>query len=187
MPKRFSRLAPRPGAGILELGTDLFDGSELRAAGQAVRQLGLALDQRKIRCGCDHALAQVGMRPEQARQAAGVEEVFHQILVAGGPDVGDHRHRAAGALEIVEADLLAGAARQHPGVLIVGLLLSITLMGVAATWIAKLLHRFRWLDDERRIGALPLTRCCDRSAHIVTPRSPRTPPEGAAPDSCRGP
>ena len=40
---------------------------------------------------------------------------------------------------------VAGAAREHPTVLIVGLLLSITLMGVAATWIAKLLHRFRWL------------------------------------------
>src|SRR5204862_3019188 len=40
---------------------------------------------------------------------------------------------------------VAGAAREHPTVLIVGLLLSITLMGVAATWIAKLLHSFRWL------------------------------------------
>ncbi len=40
---------------------------------------------------------------------------------------------------------VAGAAREHPMVLVVGLLLSITLMGVAATWIAKLLHRFRWI------------------------------------------
>jgi predicted tellurium resistance membrane protein TerC len=40
---------------------------------------------------------------------------------------------------------VAGAAREHPTVLIVGLLLSITLMGVAASWIAKLLHRWRWL------------------------------------------
>ena len=40
---------------------------------------------------------------------------------------------------------VAGAAREHPTVLIVSLLLSITLMGVAATWIAKLLHRFRWI------------------------------------------
>lgn len=40
---------------------------------------------------------------------------------------------------------VAGAAREHPYVLVVGLLLSITLMGVAATWIASLLHRFRWL------------------------------------------
>jgi predicted tellurium resistance membrane protein TerC len=57
-------------------------------------------------------------------------------------------------LQILIADLtmsldnvlaVAGAAREHPQVLIAGLLLSITLMGVAASWIAKLLHRFRWL------------------------------------------
>ena len=40
---------------------------------------------------------------------------------------------------------VAGAAREHPQVLVVGLLLSITLMGVAASWIAKLLHHYRWL------------------------------------------
>lgn len=40
---------------------------------------------------------------------------------------------------------VAGAAREHPVVLALGLLLSIALMGVAATWIAKLLHRHRWI------------------------------------------
>jgi len=40
---------------------------------------------------------------------------------------------------------VAGAARQHPAVLIGGLLLSITLTGLAASWIAKLLHRFPWI------------------------------------------
>jgi len=40
---------------------------------------------------------------------------------------------------------VAGAAREHPQVLVAGLLLSITLTGVAAGYIAKLLHRFRWL------------------------------------------
>jgi YjbE family integral membrane protein len=40
---------------------------------------------------------------------------------------------------------VAGAAKEHPSVLIVGLLLSIVLMGVAATWIAKLLHKHRWI------------------------------------------
>jgi YjbE family integral membrane protein len=40
---------------------------------------------------------------------------------------------------------VAGAAREHPGIMVFGLLLSIGLMGVAATWIAKLLHRFRWI------------------------------------------
>lgn len=37
---------------------------------------------------------------------------------------------------------VAGAARDHPIILVVGLVLSIILMGVAATWIARLLHRF---------------------------------------------
>lgn len=40
---------------------------------------------------------------------------------------------------------VAGAAREHPLVLALGLLLSIALMGVAATWIAKLLHKHRWI------------------------------------------
>jgi YjbE family integral membrane protein len=40
---------------------------------------------------------------------------------------------------------VAGAAREHPQVLVFGLLLSVTLMGVAASYIAKLMMRFRWL------------------------------------------
>jgi YjbE family integral membrane protein len=40
---------------------------------------------------------------------------------------------------------VAGAAREHPGVLALGLLVSVGLMGVAASWIARLLHRFRWI------------------------------------------
>ena len=40
---------------------------------------------------------------------------------------------------------VAGAARDHPSILVFGLILSIILMGVAATWIAKLLHRFPWI------------------------------------------
>ena len=40
---------------------------------------------------------------------------------------------------------VAGAAREHVWVLVVGLVLSIALMGVAATWIASLLQRHRWL------------------------------------------
>jgi YjbE family integral membrane protein len=57
-------------------------------------------------------------------------------------------------LQILIADLsmsldnvlaVAGAAREHPVVLVFGLLLSIALMGVAASWIARLLHRYRWI------------------------------------------
>ncbi|WP_313392178.1 YjbE family putative metal transport protein [Sphingobium yanoikuyae] len=40
---------------------------------------------------------------------------------------------------------VAGAARDHPALLVVGLLLSIALMGVAATWIARQLERHRWI------------------------------------------
>ena len=40
---------------------------------------------------------------------------------------------------------VAGAAREHPYILVFGLLLSIVLMGVAATLIARLLHKHRWI------------------------------------------
>jgi YjbE family integral membrane protein len=40
---------------------------------------------------------------------------------------------------------VAGAAREHPFVLIIGLGLSIAMMGVAASFIAKLLHKHRWI------------------------------------------
>jgi YjbE family integral membrane protein len=56
---------------------------------------------------------------------------------------------------------VAGAARQHPGVLVGGLLLSITMTGLAASWIAKLLHRFKW------IGYLGLVIVLYVAAHMV--------------------
>jgi YjbE family integral membrane protein len=40
---------------------------------------------------------------------------------------------------------VAGAAMDHPTVLIIGLALSIALMGFAATFIARLLHKHRWI------------------------------------------
>ena len=40
---------------------------------------------------------------------------------------------------------VAGAAAQHPWVLVIGLLLSVGLMGVAATMIAGLLKRYHWI------------------------------------------
>lgn len=57
-------------------------------------------------------------------------------------------------IQIVLADLsmsldnvlaVAGAAREHPWVLIVGLAVSVVLMGVAARLIARLLERYRWI------------------------------------------
>ena len=40
---------------------------------------------------------------------------------------------------------VAGAAREHPWVLVVGLAVSVVLMGVAARLIARLLERYRWI------------------------------------------
>jgi YjbE family integral membrane protein len=61
---------------------------------------------------------------------------------------------ARAAWQIIIADVsmsldnvlaVAGAARDHPYALIFGLGLSIVLMGVAATFIARLLNRHRWI------------------------------------------
>jgi len=40
---------------------------------------------------------------------------------------------------------VAGAAQHHIEALIFGLALSVVMMGFAATFIARLLHRFRWI------------------------------------------
>ena len=40
---------------------------------------------------------------------------------------------------------VAGAAREHPWVLVTGLAVSVVLMGVAARFIASLLERYRWI------------------------------------------
>ncbi len=58
------------------------------------------------------------------------------------------------AIQITLADLsmsldnvlaVAATARDHPTVLFIGLALSVTLMGVAANFVAKLVQRFRWI------------------------------------------
>jgi YjbE family integral membrane protein len=58
------------------------------------------------------------------------------------------------ALQIVVADVsmsldnvlaVAGAAREHPVVLAFGLLLSVTLMGIGANLLSRLLEKHRWL------------------------------------------
>jgi YjbE family integral membrane protein len=66
-------------------------------------------------------------KPKTFRQA------FTQILIA---DV---------SMSLDNVLAVAGAAREHPGILVFGLILSIALMGVAATYIAKLLHKHRWI------------------------------------------
>lgn len=67
------------------------------------------------------------------KRAKTFKDAFLQILIA---DV---------SMSLDNVLAVAGAAREHPVVLVFGLLLSIALMGVAATFIAKLLHRYRWI------------------------------------------
>lgn len=61
---------------------------------------------------------------------------------------------AQAAMQIVIADVsmsldnvlaVAGAAMEHPTVLIFGLALSVALMGFAASLVARLLHKYRWI------------------------------------------
>lgn len=61
---------------------------------------------------------------------------------------------AAAAWSVAVADVsmsldnvlaVAGAAREHPGILIVGLIFAVALMGVAANIIAKYIERYRWI------------------------------------------
>ena len=40
---------------------------------------------------------------------------------------------------------VAGAARAHPGILVIGLLLSVALMGIAANILATYIERHRWI------------------------------------------
>ena len=58
------------------------------------------------------------------------------------------------AIQITLADLsmsldnvlaVAATAREHPAVLFIGLALSVTLMGLAASFVARLVQRFRWI------------------------------------------
>ncbi len=60
----------------------------------------------------------------------------------------------AALLQIMIADVtmsldnvlaVAGAAHEHPWIMVFGLVLSIALMGLAATFIAKLLNKYRWI------------------------------------------
>ena len=60
--------------------------------------------------------------------------------------------RAAWAVAIADVSMsldnvlaVAGAAREHPGILIVGLVFAVALMGVAANIIAKYIERYRWI------------------------------------------
>lgn len=58
------------------------------------------------------------------------------------------------AIQVAIADLsmsidnvlaVAGAARDHPGIMVIGLVLSVALMGLAANYIAGLIERYAWI------------------------------------------
>jgi len=69
-----------------------------------------------------------------ARAPKDLRHAFFQIVLA---DV---------SMSLDNVLAVAGAARQHIVVLIIGLAMSVALMGVAATLVAKLLHRFFWIS-----------------------------------------
>ena len=61
---------------------------------------------------------------------------------------------AAAAWSVAVADVsmsldnvlaVAGAARDHPGIMIVGLIVAVALMGIAANLIAQYIERYRWI------------------------------------------
>ncbi|MFV0297074.1 MAG: TerC family protein [Hyphomicrobiaceae bacterium] len=75
---------------------------------------------------------------------------------AGGQTAGFIQTRtfASAAWSVALADVsmsldnvlaVAGAAREHPGILIIGLLVAVALMGVAASVIARYIERYRWI------------------------------------------
>ena len=91
-----------------------------------------------------------------AAEQDGAEAATGKDLNADGTIAGHAPRKtlAQAAGQIIIADLsmsldnvlaVAGAAREHPMVLIFGLSLSILLMGVAAQFIAGLLQRYRWV------------------------------------------
>ena len=87
----------------------------------------------------------------QAIEALSESDVDHDGIVAGKAP---RKTLAQATWQIVIADVsmsldnvlaVAGAACEHPNVLIFGLILSIALMGIAASFIANLLQKHRWI------------------------------------------
>jgi len=96
------------------------------------------------------------LRSSHAEQNDGIEAFSDYDINADGTIAGRAPRKtfAAAAWQIVIADVtmsldnvlaVAGAAREHPMVLVFGLALSIALMGLAASMIARLLQRHRWI------------------------------------------
>lgn len=87
----------------------------------------------------------------RAEEALSETDLNADGTIAGG---GPTKTLKQAAWQIIIADVsmsldnvlaVAGAARDHPTVLIIGLVLSIALMGLAATFVARLLNKYRWI------------------------------------------
>jgi YjbE family integral membrane protein len=87
----------------------------------------------------------------EAMEAVTGEDINKDGTVAGSAP---RKTFAQAAWQIVIADVsmsldnvlaVAGAARDHPWVLVFGLALSIALMGLAASFIARILQKYRWI------------------------------------------
>jgi len=88
------------------------------------------------------------------RELRGPSQHDTEAALGGNSAHVPHKTFAQAAWQIVIADIsmsldnvlaVAGAARDHPVALVFGLALSILLMGVAASFIARLLNRHRWI------------------------------------------
>jgi YjbE family integral membrane protein len=94
------------------------------------------------------------LHPQNASAVPDLDEVRNPAPDAGGPPPGTKKTSTA-IWQIAVADVsmsldnvlaVAGAARDHMVMLVFGLVLAVALMGVAATFIAKLLARYHWLN-----------------------------------------
>jgi YjbE family integral membrane protein len=96
------------------------------------------------------------LRADHGAQIQAQEALQEQDLNADGTIAGGAPRKSfsQAAWQIVIADVsmsldnvlaVAGAARDHPTVLVIGLVLSIALMGLAASFIARLLHSHAWI------------------------------------------
>jgi len=89
-------------------------------------------------------------------------ELRHAGESGGSPEIAGDEHAglrpaksfigAAWAVAVADVSMsldnvlaVAGAAREHPGIMIVGLIFAVALMGVAANIIAKYIERYRWI------------------------------------------
>ncbi len=88
------------------------------------------------------------------RELRGPNQHDTEAALGGGNAHVPHKTFAQAAWQIVVADVsmsldnvlaVAGAARDHAVALIFGLSLSIVLMGIAASLVARLLNRHRWI------------------------------------------